>query len=72
MMEAPPMAVLNHSSSAKEDEVDQLVEDGDLSDIEDDHDSNPNEFRVYDPLPQYKEYKRKLSEVHSKHIPASK
>ena len=67
MMEAPPMAILNHSSSAKEEEVDQLMEDGDLSDMEDD--SDPNEFRVYDPLPQYKEYKRKLSEVHSKHIP---
>jgi hypothetical protein len=26
---------------------------------------DPNEFRIRDPLPEYREYKRKLSEVHS-------
>jgi hypothetical protein len=40
------------------------MEEDDLSELEED--DNPNEFRIHDPLPQYREYKRKLSELHSK------
>lgn len=60
------MQIFEPISSTKEEEVDQLLEEGDLSELEED--DNPNEFRVHDPLPQFREYKRKLSELHSKYI----
>ena len=63
MDEGSSMQILEPVANTKEEEVDQLLE-GDLSELEDD--DNPNEFRIHDPLPEYREYKRNLSELHSK------
>jgi hypothetical protein len=58
------MQIIEPGANTKEEEVDQLMEEADLSELEED--DNPNKFRIHDPLPEYREYKRKLSELHSK------
>ncbi len=65
-MDVEPYIQTNEvNGMAKEEEVDELLADvDDMSDFEDEND-NPNEFRIHEPLPEYREYKRKLSDVHS-------
>jgi hypothetical protein len=63
----PLIQTIEPNSVAKEEEVDELLADADDDEWEYDENeiSDPNEFRVHDPLPEYREYKRNLSEVHS-------
>lgn len=62
----PPIQTIGPNGVAKEEEVDELLADADDDEWEFDENENddPNEFRVHDPLPEYREYKRKLLEVH--------
>jgi hypothetical protein len=67
----PSIQTIQFNGGPKEEEVDELIADPDadydLSDVEDELEiDDPNEFRIRDALPEYKEYKRKLSEVHSR------
>jgi hypothetical protein len=71
MDEVPLIQTIQLNGVSKEEEVDELLQDDadadDLSDFDDEVD-DPNEFRVHEPLPEYIEYKRKLSEVHRKSV----
>lgn len=61
----PYIQTIESNGIAKEEEVDELLVDADdMSDFEEDEDDDPNEFRIREPLPEYKEYKRNLFEVH--------
>jgi len=62
----PYIQTIEVNGMAKEEEVDELLADVDeMSDFEEDENDDPNEFRIREPLPVYREYKRKLLEVHS-------
>jgi hypothetical protein len=66
----PSIQTLETNCILKEEEFDELLADDaadDSSDFEDDVE-DPNEFKIRDPLPAFREYKRKLSEVHSKPV----
>ena len=71
-MTEPAIQTLPFNGVQKEEEVDQLVPDytEELSDSEDDVD-DADEFRIRDPLPPYREYKSKLSDVHGNLLYAS-
>ena len=63
----PHIQTISPNGVAKEEEVDELLADADDDEWEFDeneYDDDPNEFRVHDPLPEYREYKRNLLEVH--------
>jgi hypothetical protein len=65
-VEPPPIQTIQ--STLKEEDIDQLLADDadDSSDFEEELD--PNVFRIHDPLPDYREYKRNLLEVHRRHL----
>lgn len=68
----PAIQTLPSNGVQKEEEFDQLVPDDpdDWSDFEDD-DDDADEFRIRDPLPQFREYKSRLSDVHGESFSVS-
>jgi hypothetical protein len=65
-MNEEPVIQMIEPDVAKEEEVDELLADVDDGEWESDENEigDPNEFRIRDALPEYREYKKKLSEVH--------